>query len=288
MRMLIEIPKQSGKTGMLQLSDLPQVNYDSDKSLSNRRAIYSFERDKFKYEFILSKNLERSDRLFILFSGDAVRSQYDPPIFQRWSWADKFPGHCLYISDPSLHLHSRLGLAWYAGTKKHEPMQVISELVSEIAQKLEVDVSKVISYGSSGGGFAALRFGAFHRGSSVVTVNPQTDVTKYDITKVTRYLKICFKVDDFDLALKTWPEKLSILNLADKLIDTKIVYIQNRLDDRHYGIHFLPFAEKMGLSESNGFESEKIKTIIFEHEGGHTKAETSEVFTQAMSIVTSW
>jgi len=286
--MIIEIPKSAGKTDVLQLADLPKIDYSVDKTLSERRAIYGFEQDNFKYEFVLSQKAEPTDRIFVLFSGDAMRSKYDPPVFQRWSWADKFPGHCIYISDPTLHLSKHMGLAWYSGTAKHEPMQVISTLVREIADKLGVDPSKVVSYGSSGGGFAALRFTSFFPEAGAVAVNPQTDITKYEYKSVERYLKVCLKLEERQPALEKYPEKLSLLELSEKLGQARIVYIQNRMDEHHYIQHFLPFVQKMGLSEDAAYANDRFTTILFEHEGGHTKAETSEVFTKAMSVVTTW
>ena len=286
--MLIEVPRFAGKTDIVQLADLPKVNYDTDKSLSNRKAVYTFHRDSFKYEFVLNRSETNSNRIFVLFSGDAMRSKYDPPVFQRWSWADKFPGHCVYVSDPSLYLHSRLGLAWYSGTAQHEPMSVISDLIREIAGKLNVNFSNIVSYGSSGGGFAALRFATFFSEAGVVAVNPQTDITNYSYKTVEQYLKICLKIEDRNEALRKFPGKLSLLKQVDKLANSRIVYVQNRLDEHHHMSHFLPFMQELGLSEENGYSSDKLTSIIFEHEGGHIKAETSEVFTKAMSIVSSW
>ncbi|WP_375055684.1 glycosyltransferase [Zobellella sp. DQSA1] len=278
---LIKVAEHSGKTSTNDLKSIPHKPFDG--KVDKEKTLYNFSDGNFQYDLLWAPK-EGSDRLFILFSGDAMRTKNNPPVFQRWSWSEHFPGHCLYISDPSLHLHPKLGLAWYAGTSTHDPMETIQNIIGKIASQLNIPNKSIISYGSSGGGFAALRLSLFMDGISVITINPQTVITKYSRNAVERYLKICFGgLTQID-ALKNFSERLDLVSHAKNgaFSSSKIIYIQNTYDTHHYDEHFKPFLAE--VEKHN--EGKNFTHILFSHPGGHKKAETPEVFTKAMSIVT--
>ena len=172
----MEIPKSSGKVSLDSLSHIraealtPQTRYSIDEALLYHETIAGH-----RIDYLWHPNLEHR-RLFVLFSGNAMRSRNDPPVFQRWSWASHFPGSCLYVSDPSLYLHPDLGLAWYSGTEKFDPMPSILQRALDIAAQSGVPRKNIFSYGSSGGGFAALRFAAITEGIGAISVNPQIQI----------------------------------------------------------------------------------------------------------------
>lgn len=66
--------------------------------------------------------------------------------------------------------------------------------------------------------------------------------------------------------------------------DRKIIYIQNILDAHHYEEHFKPFCSCMsvGLFDTR---TNSLNIRLFEHEGGHGKAETTEFFSEAMRLL---
>ncbi len=253
----------------------------------DKTAVYSFTEDDFRFDFLFSPR-KGAKRLFVLFSGDALRAKNDPPVFQRWTWAPHFPGHCLYISDPSLHLASDLGLAWYAGTSGCDPLPTIKRVITEIAHQLNVAVRDVWSYGSSGGGFAALRLGCQLPGIGVVAINPQTVVTNYAGGSLKRYLRYCFDGRDRTKALADFPERLSLLAQVEPLKKTRVIYIQNTTDTHHFQEHYLPFCEAMGVGPEHNETETDFRRLLFAHDGGHKKAENPEVFDKALDIIESY
>ncbi|WP_218240971.1 hypothetical protein, partial [Pseudomonas sp. 2822-17] len=58
-----------------------------------QEGLYTYKYEGFEYDFLYKPSQEK--RLFVLLSGSANRSKFTPPVFQRWSWAEYFPGHCL-------------------------------------------------------------------------------------------------------------------------------------------------------------------------------------------------
>jgi hypothetical protein len=284
----LNIPSQSGKTTLESLVGLPRSTLPEQGEVpKNRAELYYKEIEGFKFDLLWHPN-KKHNRLFVLFSGDAMRSKNNPPVFQRWSWANFFPGNCLYISDPALYLDDRLGLAWYAGTDRFDPMLEIVKIVRSIADHLEISNEEIYSYGSSGGGFAALRMAAMMEGAGAIAVNPQTVVTNYAMKNTDRYLRLCFNGRDRDAAIRDFPERLSLIHYINILKHRKIIYIQNELDEHHYEYHYKPFCEAMNESYDINSTTGNFRRLIFSHADGHKKAETQDVFSSSMQIVELW
>jgi hypothetical protein len=251
------------------------------------KGLYTFNINNFEYDFIYKPS--NKNRLFVMLSGNADRKRLNPPIFQRWTWARYFPGHCLYISDPTLKLHEDLGIAWYIGTKTVDILPVISEIITNVASKINVPIENIILYASSGGAYTALRLSSMVQGIITVAINPQIDVTKFSSEEglLQKFLNICFEGVESETVFKWFPERFNAMHNADMLLEQRIIYVQNILDLHHYNVHFPLFAEKMGLSMDNNFQARGIETIFFEHPGGHNKGETPEIFTEIINKVVS-
>lgn len=117
-----KIPKAAGKVSLSSLSHIPQFEINDQINCDLKTPTLYLEKEgKHRIDYLWQPNLEH-DRLFVLFSGNAMRSKNDPPVFQRWSWSKHFPGSCLYVSDPSLYLSKDIGLAWYSGADTFDPL----------------------------------------------------------------------------------------------------------------------------------------------------------------------
>ncbi|CAM4232553.1 hypothetical protein [Bordetella muralis] len=274
----IQIPsKAPGKSGAASLQQLERIHLQSS-SLPNdlNKGLYTYAEDNFQYDFIYRPSSTR--RLFVLLSGYVDRKLLSPPVFQRWSWAKYFPGHSLYIADPSLNLEANLGLAWYVGTEANYILPSVAELILRVAKKIDIPLSDVIIYASSGGGFAALKLAALIPEVTSVVINPQTEITKYDNPGVERFLRTCFNGLTRERAIEQYRNRLSVFPDIEKLKARKIIYAQNLIDTHHINDHFLPFAAQVGLEKESSYSNKNIKTIFFENEGGHGKGESPEVF----------
>jgi hypothetical protein len=282
----MSVSNQSGKVSIDRLGHIKKIIWDGSLSVFEDEPILVSEDFKgFKFDYLWSPSTKDQSRLFVLFSGDAQLSRNKPPVFQRWSWASKFPGHCLFVSDPSCFLDERLGLAWYAGTSNFDPMPHIIEVVHRIAAKLRVDTRRIFAYGSSGGGFAALRMTALNPLVSAVVVNPQINVTQYQFEKTDLYLSLCFEGRSREKALRDFPTRLNLVNYASIFKESRIIYMQNKLDHHHYKVHFSEFCKAMDVEPLENKNSGCFRRLLFSHEGGHRKAETPDIFDSAMCIL---
>ena len=89
-----------------------------------------------------------------------------------------------------------MGLAWYVGTSDHDHFDVIGEIIVSFADKLGIKHKDIVSYGSSGGGFAAIRLSLFLPSITAIAINPQTEITQYERKNVEKYLEVCFEKKD--------------------------------------------------------------------------------------------
>lgn len=280
---LVTPKKSPSKTGSSAISHLRKIDYATLASDSiMEKALYSFREDDFLFEFIYAPKKD-AKKLFVMLSGYAERGRIHPPVFQRWSWSEYFPGSCLYISDPSLHCHDDLGIGWYVGNNQINLSKKIAALVADIAQRQGFCLSDVIFYGSSGGAFASLQIQLELADTTVVAINPQTRITAFKSRHVKTFLDRMFdglSPGDIDNFLAP---RISLLTNADLFKKRKIVYAQNLLDEHHYTDHFLPFMNALSLDERDGYSSQFLKTIFFENEGGHGSGESKDIFPKLIS-----
>lgn len=271
------------KVDLRAFEGIPRYQYQRGLvSCVDKTLLFSSFQNGFNYDFVMSK--KSSDKLFVVFSGYADRNKLNPPVFQRWKWVDRFPGNVLYVSDPSLYLSDKLALAWYIGTDKLDHFDFISTVVTEIAEELGIKNENIVTYGSSGGGYAAIRLGNFIPDICCVAINPQTEIRKYSRSTVGTFLRTCFqqRYDDFDFDANA--DRFSLL-ISSNENQKRVILAQNLIDERHYLHHYLPYCEARGVDGTKSSRNGRLKTILFKHNGGHSGAESSAVFSEIMTSI---
>jgi hypothetical protein len=321
---VFRIPAEGGKfhvtafakqleTGKIQRSDAPSVvrskvieslsfigKYPSDpdhisveelsfkmKGSSNFRADVTVEHCTFP---IFGKT-STEKRLFILLVGAASSRDFSKfPNFNRWSWADLFPGVVLSIADPTLAADPALLLGWYVGTSGINVSKELAALVTRIAVANGIDRSNIIFYGSSGGGFAAMMLAPLvGGGATAVAINPQTRIIKYAKGPLNAFLLAAFPGLNPEAAEIKHAERLSAIHVWSNEIsmDSRLLLIQNTRD-WHYESHFLPMLKALEIGDAGMSEDGRIRAHIFEDERGHSGVDTKEtlpdILTMAMNI----
>ncbi len=269
------------KTSIKHLDSVPRHTWGGPGDLDvQERGLYTQDFDGEQYDFIFAPKPE-TGRLIVFFSGDARRSTFQPPVFQRWSWASKFPASCLYFSDPALYHHNNLGLAWYAGNSHGDYLEHIAHIVGSVAETIGAAEGQVFSYGSSGGGFAALRFARYYEGLHVIAVNPQTDLWKYPTKWTDRMSRVCYGAKDLEGIAKSHRYKFTGLDPEILSKARSFFLAQNVQDTDHYQNHFTPFVK---FVESTG-HGDKLTVREFSDGSGHAGAENQETFDEILSFL---
>jgi hypothetical protein len=266
------------KTSIKHLDSVPRHKWEGPADLDvEERGLYTEHFEDEQYDFIFAPKPE-TGRLVVFFSGDARRSTFEPPVFQRWSWASKFPASCLYFSDPALYHHSNLGLAWYAGNSRGDYLAHMAQIVASVANAVGAGEDQVFSYGSSGGGFAALRFARYYNGLRVIAINPQTNLWRYPVKWTDRMSKVCYGADNLGVVPKDQQYKFTALDPEVTAGARSIFLAQNVQDTDHYENHFTPFKQYL---ESVG-DAAKLTSREFSDESGHAGAENQETFDELL------
>lgn len=218
--------------------------------------------------FFVRKN---SPYLFVFFSGARDPSKSKLPYFNRWSWAPQIPGSCLFVSDPTLYLDAeKLRLGWYVGSDKHDWMNSTIQLVRKVAQLLGVDDSKIIFYGSSGGGFAALKAVGLLNNGVAIAINPQTDILKYNKEPVNEFLSKSFHKVASEIPDNIKRERFSVFSGLARSKKAKFILLQNVQDISHYKKHYLPLCAYLGLdAEDKKIALNRYNTWLYDCESGH-------------------
>lgn len=180
---------------------------------------------------------KRENKLFVLLSGAIDREKTAPPVFNRYSWAEKgvFPGSVLVISDPSVSLDGRLDLGWYVGDVDGGVSEGVCDIVRFYLRLLSLTVEDVVFWGSSGGGFAAISASIKIPGSKAVAINAQANILNYEIGRsVGRFLDF-IGVPRLGGEVENNPE---INLLSRNMAAGRILLAQNVFDKHHLECHF--------------------------------------------------
>lgn len=247
-------------------------NFSEFKNTFQGDGRYDFLIDDVEIETAIQNvNRVTEGRLFVLFSGARDPNKQPLPKFDRWKWANSFPGIVVNISDPSLYFHEkRLRIGWYYGTKEKSYSCLISSLVENLANFFSLDTSNVIFYGSSAGGFAAIAVSALVENSTAVAINPQIVLSKYSEGPYKRFLSASLGVNsDIDLS-EQQKKRMDAAKLFIEGKNNKCLYVQNVKDFSHFENHYSYFC-KTSQAKMLGGESDcgRVLTWLYSSENGH-------------------
>lgn len=217
--------------------------------------------EKIRYDFFFARKF--SKKLYIIFSG-AKQENSHLPLFKRQSWNALFDGDCLYVSDPLFYKYKDLELAWYLGDREVNIQKVLFEYILKIIEKSSYE--KIFTYGSSGGGFAALKFSDIIP-SCAIAINPQIYVNNYPY-----FSNFLFILQERDPHFFDNRIKLNFNPLSTYFI------IQNKTDTEHMRRDYLPFLKQIGMFPKYGLQKkDNIYTWLYHSFGGHNSQENYNI-----------
>jgi hypothetical protein len=174
------------------------------------------------------------------FHGNAPREGSELPIFTGLGVTSSIATSMFVPSDPVLALDASLSLAWHFGCEGIR-LQAITVSVVEKLQAI-LRAPRVVAWGGSGGGFAAIRVAKDVPNAIALIWNPQTNIAKYVPVLVSRYLRIAFPMIATDDSIPSNREQFPSLCTEAFRDDYKgnILYLQESTD-WHVGAHLKPF-----------------------------------------------
>lgn len=184
-----------------------------------------------------------ASRTTICFFHGAVEPHFTLPVLSGLGISGGIEANRVFISDPSLILDEELMLAWYAGNKHQPALQSdITAVLKKVTASLESE--RVVFFGGSGGGFAALYFAHHFENSLAIVFNPQTSIERYSENAVRDFVRFAFDDDvSHQGMLSELPRTVThdLCGLYATPTSAQIAYMQNLNDKDHTEHHLLPF-----------------------------------------------
>ena len=256
------------------------------KDFSKDEVNFEHIEDGYEFHSYLYKK-GNANKLYVVLNGALAADRKTAKAYQRWSWHPLFDGHVLYMADPTLFKHLDANLAWYIGDKDHQFHDFLACFIQSIAAKTGIALDHVVLYGSSGGGFAALKLaGLIGQGITAVAINPQMNAFLYKKEHVDHYLDVCWK--DVPQEILRENPVFDTLNGVSNT-NCRILFVQNVQDTFHYKNHFIPFLERFNIFnpsikskmiEQNG----RIRYMVYDHPSGHA-AEPKEMLPEIIQNI---
>lgn len=240
------------------------------------------------------KKINNRKRHYIFFNGALARSISIYPSLSRNSWSKKVDSNILNIYDSSINPSDNYLLGWYHGVHNKPFQDDVIPIIESLKEKNGLSNQDLIFYGSSGGGWAALKFSSLFQGSIGVAINPQTNIIKYEIeAAVDKFLARSYPQMEKSEVLMNYSNELMIdpKGFMSKGLEkefserSRFILAQNILDASHYNDHFLDFWGNFSSTKNGGWDDLSHNyAIVYEHESGHG-AETNDVFLRIQSVI---
>lgn len=153
--------------------------------------------------------------------------------YQRHSWISNFKGSFLIFDDPTISENNDLSIGWFQGSNGML-IESLIDLISTIKITLGFEEENIRFFGSSAGGFVALKLSEYFKKSDILVINPQTVVLKYSKNHVSKMLNYSYKKSSQELS-ESEIGKLSYLLSCDR--SGRLFYFQNIHDKVHINLH---------------------------------------------------
>ncbi|MGN5044468.1 alpha/beta hydrolase family protein [Aeromonas sp. 3P] len=214
---------------------------------------------------------KETDKLVVFFNGAINGDLTDRPNFMRWSWAYENNLSFVCFDDPIVSCTQSTNLGWYIGSSECDIQEYIYMITNHLVKSLCIEPNRVIFYGSSGGGFAALMAAIRLRGSVAVVNNPQTNIFKYYKSAANRLTDNFFKNEKISSDSDIY-HRFSVLHAIKKYdYIPAVLYVQNIQDRFHLERHLIPFqTSTLQILSSVGDYPNKIYFHFFNDNRGHS------------------
>jgi hypothetical protein len=217
--------------------------------------------------------LPEARRLYVMLSSYLARPDEQPPKF-RWARRLFDSGHVLRISDPGFFLNDELSTSCFLGVERQDGLEGAVQIAQQIGYGLGLGDEQIIYWGSSGGGFAALRAATLVTKGRAVAVNPQTEIRSFEGQPWAFPVSETFRKGwSFSDICEAYPIRTSVANALKWAIrrgaTPRLVIAQNDADEMCYQDHFVPFCKEHDLDPSCDSRSKYVQTLVYHNWRGH-------------------
>lgn len=267
---------------IMDYTQLPECPF----SPTEEPTLYKIIRDGVCFDFLIHRQPNCKEAV-ILGTG-AIKEGTKRPIFSRQRWANKIPVTTIYYFNPTLY-NNDLFLSWGYGTNDCWYLKEISEILTIILSQIDIDISDVLFFGSSGGGFMSVMLACMMRGKATV-FNPQWIAGNWSTIDIERLIKYQLKENE-----KLIEERLNApLFFAREGYFPEISCYQNiyctplETINKDVGRQVIPLIEdcsKLKLLNNGGRLKITFYSNALSHNGLFSQDETIQIMTENMMEV---
>lgn len=222
--------------------------------------IGEFAGKQINYDFFLTAR--PGTVLLCHYHGNTPREGIELPIFTGLGVTSSIATSMFVPSDPVLGFDASLGLAWHFGCEGIHLQAITVSIVKKLQTLLQAP--RVVVWGGSGGGFAAIRVAKDVPNAIALVWNPQTNIAKYTQVFVDRYLRIAFPTIAVGAPIPSDGEQFPSL-CTEAFRDSyqgRILYLQESTD-WHVDAHLAPFlASFSGKALSDITDSSNLSGLV--------------------------
>ena len=242
-----------------QINAIESFDIFYDEPIVNELTDWDYPNHFFSY---FKKN---STQLVVLLQGAIDRPKVEPPVFERWSWAEQINASVLSLNDPTI-LGNELRVGWWQGDENRYALPSACRFIELVLSKLGYSVKDLLFFGSSAGGFASMMMAGHLKGSVAVVNNPQTNILKS--AYVPELLRVKFRSISKEEAFTRYPARFSVSALfKERHYIPKIVYYQNVKDMFHFENYYRSLIDEL---YETGLDMNEFESTLYSDERGHS------------------
>jgi hypothetical protein len=216
---------------------------------------YSILENSIVFDFFL--DYKENQKIVIMLPGAIDRAKHINN-FQRFSWSDNVEYSLLSLLDPTIQDNNNLGIGWFQGVSDNYAIPKLINLLKNILKVNNIAQKDVIFFGSSAGGFSALKLANSFLDSKIIVINPQVYIYKYSKSEYEKLISYSYKNLSSDKVFELYRDRL-VVNLDFSSRKEPIYYYQNSQDSHHVERHLNPYLETL---DSDIFQIVKIDEEI--------------------------
>lgn len=195
----------------------------------------------------------KADCLIVQFHGAVDRRTRTIPTYSGFQPGLRRKAHQLSLADPTLQIDDELGLAWFIGSEGFDVQSLLKDYLDAAIRHL--GVSRVVFFGSSGGGFAALYYSWHIPGSIALAACPQTRLTSYYPRHQERFMRLAWP-NATDLDALPGGVVTDVCKLYAQGHDNTVVCLVSQGDTFHLTNHVLPLSTALSARAKKNFALE--------------------------------
>lgn len=199
-----------------------------------------------------------SRTLVAYLHGSLDRPKYSLPRFERLESLQDLDANILFLSDPTLHLHEGLRLAWFIGTADDDATEHARDLIRHVSEQL--DIKQLIICGGSSGGYASIALAPHFPDALAIAWSPQTNVRRYGKVWAEWLRRTAFPEFETFADIEADPglkPRLDLEELYRRAPGGRVWYVQNTGDESHIRQFSLPFEASL--------DGQDRVTFVYEH-----------------------